>query len=497
MNAITRSDARSNRTVDATLQDGPLAAGAQEPAVKVVERMLRLAGFSPGVVDNKFTASTAEALRQFQSAVGLPSTGSLDTRTFDRLKKVQGRIRAQGDQYVGIGQKSDRIRTDEQRLRKLGYDVGRVDGIYDADTARAVRAFRADQPELHNKTATGMRRHGAEAVLAREARALDHAPEHRRSKITRAHRRLDAATAAAAGRDNPDGTTGVGVGNHGRATKNIQAHLKAAGYDPQHTNGVFDERTAAAVKAFQRRSHLPVSGRVDAQTWNKLSGSIQAKSAPMTVGERSHDVLRAERALQELGFKPGKVDGLFDSRTLAAAKKFEHKHHGHGRDGSIDARELKAMERAADGGKGQDALRIAKSVLGRNAGDIKYHGPLARDMNDWVPNNVNCANFVSAVLEKAGMITNGQHHDAVRGLRDNLRRDRDWKEQRTLAGAKPGDVVMFHTSHSWGHVVMFAGWDSHHRPLFIGSNNVNADGSQRVTMGHSNYRIDGVFHFRG
>lgn len=141
---------------------------------------------------------------------------------------------------------------------------------------------------------------------------------------------------------------------------------------------------------------------------------------------------------------------------------------------------------------GQKALTWAKSVLGQNASHVKRNGPLGAVMPDWVPNNVNCANFVSATLIKAGAIKPSQGSPAVRYLAANLRRDPKWS-QTTIRNARPGDVVVLRTSRGReGHVVLFAGWKNG-RPVYIGSNNVNADGSQRITYSQSRYPVTGVY----
>src|SRR5437868_5207558 len=42
------------------------------------------------------------------------------------------------------------------------------------------------------------------------------------------------------------------------------------------------------------------------------------------------------------------------------------------------------------------AFQIARSELGKNAGSLKLeHSAVGNAMADWVPNNVNCANFIS------------------------------------------------------------------------------------------------------
>ncbi len=155
---------------------------------------------------------------------------------------------------------------------------------------------------------------------------------------------------------------------------------------------------------------------------------------------------------------------------------------------------------AAGAGNGVQGPRgnpfeIAMQHLGKNAGSLKLEGNgVGADMEDWVPNNVNCANFVSAVLEQAGMISDGQHHNAVMGLQANLDRDPNFQRV-SLSDAKPGDVVSMKTP-GGQHVVLFAGWKDG-KPQFIGSNNVNPDGSQRISISSMNYPIMSVHQYRG
>ncbi len=140
------------------------------------------------------------------------------------------------------------------------------------------------------------------------------------------------------------------------------------------------------------------------------------------------------------------------------------------------------------------AFDIAKSHLGKNASSLKMEkNGVGSDMEDWVPNNVNCANFVSACLEQAGLITNAQHDNSVMGLQAKLDKDPDFKRV-SLQDAKPGDVVSMKTN-GGQHVVMFAGWKDG-KPQFIGSNNVNPDGSQKVTISSMNYPIMSIHQHR-
>lgn len=144
-------------------------------------------------------------------------------------------------------------------------------------------------------------------------------------------------------------------------------------------------------------------------------------------------------------------------------------------------------------GHGTSAYSVAQSLLGRNIQDLKYNGSIAKYLDKWPSSHVCCANFVSAALQKAGLISKGEHNDSVRGLANNLRNDPNWHSV-SLKNAKPGDVVCFHVpgEGDFAHVEMFAGWKNG-KPQFIGSNNINPDGSQRISQGYAGYAINAIF----
>jgi len=151
----------------------------------------------------------------------------------------------------------------------------------------------------------------------------------------------------------------------------------------------------------------------------------------------------------------------------------------------------------AGSGKGADALSVARSDLGQNISSLKYSGNIAADLDKWPGNNVCCANFVSACLQKAGLISGAEHNDNVQGLANNLSRDPNWR-QADPSHLSPGDVVCFEVPGEghMAHVEMFAGYVNG-QPTFIGSNNANSDGTQRITEGYAGYHIDAAYHYVG
>ena len=135
-------------------------------------------------------------------------------------------------------------------------------------------------------------------------------------------------------------------------------------------------------------------------------------------------------------------------------------------------------------GEGGNAAAIAQQFLDRHVGELKHSGELP--MQSWVPDNVNCANFVSACLQQAGMIDAGQASASVDQLAGNLK-GAGWQTV-SLQDARPGDVVLMQRD-GQSHVVLFAGFDNG-QPRFIGSNNVNPDGTQSISWGGASGRYE-------
>ncbi len=347
LKALRRNDATGNQLIANRLKTGNLAQGANETSVKWMERMLEIAGFKPGKRDNSFDGATAKALREFQQARGLPVTGELDAKTFAALKDVQKRVRDNhGKPFFGAGQKGTAVQTAEKQLRKLGYDVGKVDGIFDGQLAKAVTEFKKDQKNLGGNSMLGK---ASLRERKKEVDAFAHAPYRGRvTKEHKAHKRLDALTQTEAAKKNSEGLTGIGAGSSKRAIANVQAHLRRAGFDPKRTDGVFDERTEAALEAFQRKAKLPETGRVGPGTWKKLAATTflakSGTSPAQRLGEKSQAVLNTEKLMRKLGYKSVKADGIFDKATQAASRKFEKRFPGMGDDGRIGAGQLKRMK---------------------------------------------------------------------------------------------------------------------------------------------------------
>jgi N-acetylmuramoyl-L-alanine amidase len=159
------------------------------------------------------------------------------------------------------------------------------------------------------------------------------------------------------------GDTGLGMGASGKQVKYIQTELERVGFAPDSVGaptsvtplkkGDYCVQTAVAVATFQKAEGMPVTGRVDANTWNALyskgfkANDASATNPPQSLGELSTFVLETEELLHQNDFNAGTIDGLFDSQTLNAVKAFEAKA-GRPVDGKIDAKDLAALIKGFD-----------------------------------------------------------------------------------------------------------------------------------------------------
>jgi peptidoglycan hydrolase-like protein with peptidoglycan-binding domain len=106
------------------------------------------------------------------------------------------------------------------------------------------------------------------------------------------------------------------------AVRDLQAALKALGFNPGPIDGVFATTTEAAVKAFQQARGIVVDGVVGKVTWINIDEADQSEPV-LKVGSSGLPVRRAQKRMSLVGFDVGGVDGRYGARTAAAVKKLQ------------------------------------------------------------------------------------------------------------------------------------------------------------------------------
>jgi peptidoglycan hydrolase-like protein with peptidoglycan-binding domain len=70
----------------AAVSKGGAAASAASTQVTAVQTALKLAGYWTGPIDGRYTPELTDALKKFQTALGVPATGAVDTATLAALE---------------------------------------------------------------------------------------------------------------------------------------------------------------------------------------------------------------------------------------------------------------------------------------------------------------------------------------------------------------------------------------------------------------------------
>lgn len=124
----------------------PIRPGDRGPAVTEIRKVL--AGLDllvPAPDSDEFDARAERAVRAFQQSRGLSVDGRVGAETWQALDAARWRLGARS-LYHSVPEPliGEDIRSLQERLLEMGYDVGRADAIYGVRTARALAQFQRE-----------------------------------------------------------------------------------------------------------------------------------------------------------------------------------------------------------------------------------------------------------------------------------------------------------------------------------------------------------------
>lgn len=118
------------------------------------------------------------------------------------------------------------------------------------------------------------------------------------------------------------------LGSQGSAVKELQTLMnQILGYSRLTIDGIFGERTKAAVEEMQERFFLVVDGIVGPKTWKALITPRNEELPILQLGSRGDLVSRMQQRLTINGYPLGAIDGDFGAKTAVAVKKFQADRH--------------------------------------------------------------------------------------------------------------------------------------------------------------------------
>ena len=152
------------------------------------------------------------------------------------------------------GDRGEKVRELQHRLRQLEWYFGSISGTYGSSTTKAVRGFQ----DKRRITATGRVDQRTWTVLV----AMTRTP-------TRAERHNILVPGPAI----------LKRGSSGPAVRGLQARLKQIGWYAPLVTGNYGRTTAASVRGFQGKRRIPVTGEVDQRTLDRLRAMTRTPSS--------------------------------------------------------------------------------------------------------------------------------------------------------------------------------------------------------------------------
>lgn len=171
----------------------PIEVGAVGPEVLDVQERLRVLGLRSDDDPGVFGRSTHAAVRLFQQRRGLTADGIVGDDTWRSLVEAGFQL---GDRVLYLTRpmlRGDDVRDLQRRLNRLGFDAGRVDGVFGPETREALKDFQLNT----GVKVDGIAGRGTIDLLHRLHRQHQEAPAFavREREALRGHRRLSVAGA--------------------------------------------------------------------------------------------------------------------------------------------------------------------------------------------------------------------------------------------------------------------------------------------------------------
>jgi len=271
----------------------------------------------PVKAQKKYDDSVVTAVSLFQQINGLKVTGVASNSTQAALYSVGAIPYSTSSKYPTFV-RGDRdhplIYAMQRRLKDLGYYTIKVDGIFGSGTQRAVRDFQ----KVNGLSVTGKADSAMQTLLySAAAKPADYVSPGSYKTLVRSSKYQSAVVP-------------------------LQRRLKALGYYTGSIDGYFGSKTYRAVRSFQSRNGISVTGKADPYTQEVLyssyarpaSGSSSSSSSSSSDyrllywGCEGSAVKRLQNALISAGYKSlvRTADGIYGQWTYDAVRAYQKDH---------------------------------------------------------------------------------------------------------------------------------------------------------------------------
>ncbi|MGI6172384.1 MAG: peptidoglycan-binding protein [Christensenellales bacterium] len=291
-----------------------LAPGEMGEGVQKLQTELQSLEYYTEPVNSTYDEKTKVSVAIFQVANSIPSTtGIADDQTMNTIASddvlsysaYKKRVAKEANACI-FGKRNGYIKAMQKRLKTYGYYSGRVNGKFGASTRAAVELF-----QMANELTVSARMDDDTRTLLKSRAAISYKKYAETNNL-------------------------IPLSSQSTNTEQIriyQGQLATLGYLPTAT-GTFDAATVRATRYFQAANGLPVTGKADIRTRQKLNTSLNTcvtfatyyereKLTPTKVGSQSVAVFALQTRLKELGYTNA-VNGRFSTSTKGKVVLFQN-----------------------------------------------------------------------------------------------------------------------------------------------------------------------------
>jgi peptidoglycan hydrolase-like protein with peptidoglycan-binding domain len=207
---------------------------------------------APGPVPTAQSATTAPAAEKTTTAATpkprvAPSTATAEPTSKPTPTPKPSPAKTRPAALLGPGDKGEKVRELQHRLRQLEWYAGSITGTYGRSTTRGVKGFQ----EKRKFPVTG---------------EVDRRTWSKLAAMTRTPTRAERHNILVAG------PALMKPGSRGPAVRGLQARLKQIGWYSAAVTGNYGPVTTSGVRGFQAKRGIPVTGQVDQRTLDRLRG---------------------------------------------------------------------------------------------------------------------------------------------------------------------------------------------------------------------------------
>ncbi|MBQ7199265.1 MAG: peptidoglycan-binding protein [Selenomonadaceae bacterium] len=226
--------------------------GESSAEVAEIQTCLTAQGLFSGAIDGYYGESTVAAIKDFQSAIGLPADGICGHVTYELLHAaaydeidITTLMNGGASNYIKPGDSGDKVKALQTSLIELGYLSGTADGIYSSATALAVKNFQS----RNGLTVDGLCGSSTLNALKRSAPIQD---------VKSNYAEIGSV---------------IKAGMEGPGVVDVQEKLIEAGYLSGSPDGYCGLATVEAIKKFQTAKGIKADGVCGIMTYSALENS--------------------------------------------------------------------------------------------------------------------------------------------------------------------------------------------------------------------------------